>query len=60
MRGVRPPCSRSGRAFGPFRADLAYQFIAFLPRTSTGEAYRAQYNANAHLIALSVGWAQKP
>lgn len=49
----------AGRAFGPFRADLAYQFIAFLPRASTGEAFRAQYSANAHLIALSVGWSQK-
>lgn len=47
-----------GRAFGPFRADLAYQFVAFLPRASTGEAFPAQYNANAHLIALSMGWTQ--
>lgn len=48
----------AGRAFGPFRADLAYQLIAFLPRASTGDAFPARYNANAHLIALSVGWAQ--
>lgn len=45
-----------GRAFGPFRADLAYQFIAFLPTRSTGEAFPAAYSANAHLIALSLGW----
>ena len=45
-----------GRAFGPFRADLAYQFIAFLPRASTGDAFPAQYSAHAHLIALSLGW----
>jgi long-chain fatty acid transport protein len=48
-----------GRSFGPFRADLAYQFIAFLPRASTGEAFPAQYTANAHLISLSLGWAYR-
>jgi long-chain fatty acid transport protein len=48
-----------GQSFGPVRADLAYQFIFFLPRTSTGEAYPAQYNANAHLIALSLAWASQ-
>lgn len=49
-----------GRAFGPFRADLAYQFISFLPRASTGEAFAAQYFASAHLIALSLGWNYSP
>ncbi len=46
----------AGRAFGPFRADLAYQLVAFLPRASTGEAFPADYTASAHLIALSLGW----
>lgn len=45
-----------GHAFGPVRGDLAYQFIAFLGRASSGEAYPAQYAANAHLIALSLAW----
>lgn len=45
-----------GQSFGPVRADLAYQFIFFLPRTSEGDAYPAQYNANAHLVALSLAW----
>lgn len=49
-----------GRALGPIRADLAYQFIAFLPRASTGEAFPAQYTANAHLIALTLGWNYNP
>lgn len=48
-----------GQSFGPVRADLAYQFIFFLPRTSTGDAYPAQYNATAHLIALTLGWQSK-
>jgi long-subunit fatty acid transport protein len=47
----------AGRAFGPVRADLAYQFIAFLPRASTGEAFPANYNANAHVLALSLSGA---
>ncbi len=45
-----------GHSFGPFRADVAYQFIAFLPRASTGDAFPAKYTANAHLVALSLGW----
>ncbi len=47
-----------GRAFGSLRADVAYQFVAFLSRTSTGDAFPATYSANAHLIALSLRWAQ--
>ena len=49
-----------GRALGPVRGDLAYQFIAFLPRASTGDAFPAHYNANANLIALSLGWKHSP
>lgn len=45
-----------GQAFGPVRADLAYQFVFFLPRSSTGDAYPARYEANAHLVALSLAW----
>ncbi len=47
-----------GRAFGPVRADLAYQFVAFLPRTATGEAFPARYTASAHIVALSLSYAQ--
>jgi long-chain fatty acid transport protein len=43
-----------GYSFGDVRADLAYQFVAFLPRTSTGGAFPATYNASAHVFALSV------
>lgn len=43
-----------GYDFGPVRADLAYQFIAFLPRASTGDAFPASYSASAHVFALSV------
>jgi len=43
-----------GYDFGEVRADLAYQFVAFLPRTSTGDAFPATYNAYAHVLALSV------
>lgn len=43
-----------GYDFGPMRADLAYQFVAFLPRTSTGDAFPASYAASAHVLALSV------
>ncbi|MFT3839878.1 MAG: outer membrane protein transport protein [Myxococcaceae bacterium] len=48
----------AGRPVGPVKVDLAYQFVAFLPRTSSGDAFPAQYNASAHLIALSLRWAQ--
>lgn len=44
----------AGYDFGPVRADLAYQFVAFLPRASTGEAFPAAYTASAHVLALSV------
>lgn len=44
----------AGYSFGSVRADLAYQFVAFLPRTATGEAFPASYNASAHIVALSV------
>lgn len=43
-----------GYDFGTVRADLAYQFVAFLPRASTGDAFPAQYTASAHVLALSV------
>jgi long-chain fatty acid transport protein len=43
-----------GYDFGDVRADLAYQFVAFLPRTPTGDAFPATYNASAHVFALSV------
>lgn len=46
-----------GYDFGPARADLAYQFVAFLPRASTGDAFPAQYTASAHVLALSVSAA---
>ncbi len=49
-----------GRAFGPVRGDFAYQFVAFLNRTSTGDAFPAAYSANAHLFALSLRWAPPP
>lgn len=45
-----------GRPLGPVRADLAYQFVAFLNRTSTGESYPSNYSASAHLIAFSLSW----
>lgn len=45
-----------GQAFGPVRVDAAYQFIVFLPRAATGDAYPASYTAQAHLVALSLGW----
>ncbi|MHB8874853.1 MAG: OmpP1/FadL family transporter [Myxococcaceae bacterium] len=47
-----------GRDLGPLHADLGYQFVAFLPRASEGEALPAQYSASAHLVALSLGWKQ--
>lgn len=45
-----------GYPLGPVRGDLAYQYVAFLPRTSSGEALPARYTASAHLIALSLAW----
>jgi len=32
----------AGRALGPIRVDLAYQFVAFLPRTSSGKLRRSE------------------
>lgn len=49
----------AGRDLGPVHGDLAYQFVAFLPRTSEGEVLPAKYDANAHLVALSISWKQE-
>lgn len=49
----------AGRDIGPVRADLAYQFISFLPRESSGDAFPAQYAASAHLLALSMSWSSQ-
>lgn len=46
----------AGRDIGPVRADLAYQLIALLPRSSDGDAFAAQYSATAHLVALSISF----
>jgi long-chain fatty acid transport protein len=45
-----------GKGLGKVRADLAYMLVAFLPRTSTGEAFPARYSALAHLFALTVAY----
>ena len=48
----------AGRSFDSLRVDLAYQHIRFMPRKSEGEAFPADYNAWAHLLALSLGWGE--
>lgn len=47
----------AGWTTGSLRADVAYSFIAFLPRASEGEVFQAQYSANAHLLALTLSFA---
>jgi long-chain fatty acid transport protein len=49
----------AGHSIGSFRGDLAYQFVAFLPRASSGEALRAGYLASAHLLSLTLGYTQR-
>jgi long-chain fatty acid transport protein len=49
-----------GYDLGAVRADVAYMFIQFLPRTSEGEAFPARYSASAHLLALTVRFATPP
>ncbi len=49
-----------GYGLGAVRADLAYMFILFVPRASEGEAFRAQYRASAHLLALTLRFATPP
>lgn len=47
-----------GYSLGSVRGDLAYQFVAFVSRASSGEALPAGYMANAHLLALTLGYSQ--
>ena len=47
-----------GYRLGQFRGDLAYQFVAFIPRAATGEALPAGYLAQAHLLALTLAYTQ--
>jgi long-chain fatty acid transport protein len=39
-----------------FRVDVAYMFVYFFERSSTGDAFPATYNASAHLVGLSLGY----
>lgn len=49
-----------GRDFGPVRADAAYMFVLFVPRTSEGDAFAARYTASAHILALTLGFSTPP
>ena len=39
-----------------FSVDLAYMFVWFFERSSTGEAFPGTYSASAHLIGVSLGY----
>ncbi|MFL5318906.1 MAG: OmpP1/FadL family transporter [Myxococcaceae bacterium] len=48
-----------GHDLGPVHGDAAYQFISFLPREATGEAFAAKYSASAHMLAISISFKQE-
>lgn len=40
--------------------DLAYMYVHFLGRSSTGEAFPGSYEASAHIAGLSLGYRLEP
>jgi long-chain fatty acid transport protein len=46
-------------AFG-LGIDVAYMYVHFLERSSTGDAFPGRYRSAAHLVGLSLGYRWNP
>ena len=62
-----PDCDRVDVSFGAgyefdfgLVVDVAYMYVHFLGRASTGEAFPGSYEASAHLMGLSLGYRWDP
>jgi long-chain fatty acid transport protein len=45
-----------GYQFKPFRADLGYQFVALVDKSSTAPGISGEYQGTAHVLGLTLGY----